>query len=116
MTETYFQNMIRTQAYVQGDGAQKLARHMLRVLCLQTVDFDIQNAVLVILQQLVIKKLDVSSSLPQALPGILADCAEKRHEICENKLNLSEKKDKHLLHELLFEGMPPACIAQKTIS
>ncbi|CAE7704017.1 unnamed protein product, partial [Symbiodinium necroappetens] len=106
-----FQNMIRTRAYVQGDGAQKFSRRMLRVLCPQTVDFDIQNAVFVILQQLV-QKLDVSSSMPQALLDILADCAKKRQEVCENRLNLSEKKGKHLLHELLFGGIPPACLAQ----
>ena len=86
-----FQNMIRTRAYVQGDGAQKFSRRMLRVLCPQTVDFDIQNAVFVILQQLV-QKLDVSSSMPQALLDILADCAKKRQEVCENRLNLSERK------------------------
>ncbi|CAE7796366.1 unnamed protein product [Symbiodinium sp. CCMP2592] len=109
--ERNFQNMIRTRAYVKGDGAQKFSRRMLRVLCPQTVDFDIQNAVFVILQQLV-QKLDVSSSMPQALLDILADCAAKRKEICENKLNLSEKKGKHLLHELLFGGIPPASLAQ----
>ena len=104
--ERNFQNLIRTRAYVQGYGAQKFSRRLIAVLCPMTTDYDIQNAVFVILDQLV-RRLDVAAHVPQSVLDILRRCANDRSGICADELKVSTRQGKVILHEMLFGGSVP---------
>lgn len=105
-----FQNVIRSRAYVKGHGAQSCSRRLLRVMCPDTVDFDIQNSVFVILHQLV-ERLG-ADSIPAKLKALLRRCVAERADICEQSLQVSLKTGKHILHTCLFGGNPPIMLAQ----
>ena len=110
--ERDFQGIVRTRAYVHGDGAQKWRRRMLRVLCPQTHDLDICNAVFDILHQLVIR-LDLKKTMPGNLAAALERLAEHRSDVCANDLQVSVKEGKSVLHEVLFGGTVPPALAEK---
>ena len=69
--ERNFQGLVQTRAYVQGDGAQKWRRRMLRVLCPQTHDLDKGNAVFDILHQLILRL-----GCKETMPGSCDDAPE----------------------------------------
>ena len=51
-----FQGLLRTRAYVAGDGAQRFPlRRVLRYMCPKTIDFDIENSIFVIFYQFLVK-------------------------------------------------------------
>ena len=103
-----FQGLVRTRAYVQGLAAQKFSRSMQRILCPDTRDLDIQNAVFVLLSQL-LHKLNVNSTIPDHVLKTMDECAAKRDEICKNDLKLSVQDGKKLLQEIFFgSGIPAA--------
>ena len=105
-----FQGLLRTRAYAKGLGVQACPRRLQRLLCPDTHDFDIQNAVFVILHQL-IKKLQGSIDVPDFVLETIQRCAEHRNIICEEDMETSIKEGKHVLHEVLFGAVVPACYA-----
>ena len=103
-----FQGLVRTRAYAQGLAAQKFSRSMQRILCPDTHDLDIQNAMFVLLSQL-LHKLNVNSTIPEHVLKTMDECAAKRDEICKNELKVSVQDGKKLLHEIFFgSGIPAA--------
>ena len=105
-----FQGLLRTRAYAKGLGVQACPRRLQRLLCPDTHDFDIQNAVFVILHQL-IKKLQGSIDVPDFVLETIQRCAEHGNIICEEDMETSIKEGKHVLHEVLFGAVVPACYA-----
>ena len=92
-SERNFQGLVQTSAYVQGDGAQKWRRRMLRVLCPQTHDLDIRNAVFDILHQLILR-LGCKETMPGQLATTLQRVAQDRSGVCTNELRTTVKEGK----------------------
>ena len=83
---------------------------MLRVLCPQTHDLDICNAVFDILHQLIIR-LGCKETMPGQLATTLQRVAQDRSGVCTNELRTTVKEGKSVLHEVLFGGAIPPALA-----
>ena len=104
-----FQDLVRTRAYVQGQGAQRLTRRMLSVLCPSTCDLDICNAVFVVLHQLAVR-LHLDEAIPGAAFQALTKLAVNRAGVCKDDLRLTVKEGKQVLHSVLFGGIVPTAL------
>ena len=103
-----FQDLIRTRAYVEGDGSQKCSRRILQVLCADTHDLDIANSVFVIMHQL-FERLDMKKVMPAHLWETLRKVATDRSGVCK-ALGLTVKEGKEVLHSCLFGANTPVCL------
>ena len=104
-----FQDLVRARAYVQGQGAQRLTRRMLSVLCPSTCDLDIRSAVFVVLRQLAVR-LHLGEAIPGAAFQRLTKLAVNRAGVCKDDLRLTVKEGKQVLHSVLFGGIVPTAL------
>lgn len=86
---------LRSRKHVDGVGAQKFARRVLKVLLPEIHDLDIENCLFTVIAQL-LTRLECFPGLPTESLEVLQACCKDRSEIC-SKLSMSQQKESDFL-------------------
>ena len=90
--------LMRSRRVAIGMSAQSASRRVLRRLLPRALDYDIENCMFTIVEQLVDM---VQIEVPANLRQVLSRCAQHRQEVCEDDLLTDTYNGKRLLMELV---------------
>jgi len=98
---------VRGRRNVVNLGAQSFPRRALVHLASHTIDLDIENAMFVLVDQL-LDMVAPSTPMPEELRDAVRQCARDRQRVCEHELRCSVKAGKPLLNATLNgKGLHP---------